>query len=73
VPEPDVTPHCERALAIENRDVGYHPGAVVSASMQSKIVAIVEDDPSMLKGLVRLLAAYGFEPAAYESAEAFWE
>jgi len=41
--------------------------------MQSKIVAIVEDDPSMLKGLVRLLATYGFESVAYESAEAFWE
>ena len=45
----------------------------MDAPMQSKIVAIVEDDPSMLKGLVRLLATYGFESAAYESAEAFWE
>jgi FixJ family two-component response regulator len=41
--------------------------------MQSKIVAIVEDDSSMLKGLVRLLGAYGFQSAAYESAEAFLE
>jgi FixJ family two-component response regulator len=41
--------------------------------MQSKIVAVVDDDPGMLNGLVRLLAAYGFESAAYESAEAFWE
>jgi len=42
-------------------------------SMQSKTVAIVDDDPSMLRGLVRLLTTCGFEPAAYESAEAFWE
>jgi FixJ family two-component response regulator len=41
--------------------------------MHSKIVAVVDDDPSMLKALVRLLTAFGFEPAAYASAEAFWE
>jgi FixJ family two-component response regulator len=41
--------------------------------MQSKIVAIVDDDPSMLRGLARLLTSCGFEPAAYASAEAFWE
>jgi FixJ family two-component response regulator len=38
---------------------------------QRMVVAVVDDDPSMLKGLARLLAAYGFEPAAYPSAEAF--
>jgi len=38
---------------------------------QRTVVAVVDDDPSMLKGLARLLAAYGFEPAAYPSAEAF--
>jgi FixJ family two-component response regulator len=41
--------------------------------MHSKIVAIVDDDPSMLRGLARLLRSCGFEPAAYASAEAFWE
>jgi len=41
--------------------------------MQSKIVAVVDDDPGMLDSLVRLLRAWGFEPAAYDSAEAFWE
>ena len=39
--------------------------------MQSKIVAVVDDDSAMLKGLVCLLRAYGFQSAAYESAEAF--
>ncbi len=38
---------------------------------QRTVVAVVDDDPSMLKGLARLLTAYGFEPAAYPSAEAF--
>ena len=41
--------------------------------MQSTIVAVVDDDPGMRDALVRLLASYGFQPAAYESAEAFWE
>jgi FixJ family two-component response regulator len=41
--------------------------------MQSRIVAVVDDDPSMLRGLVSLLTASGFEPAAYASAESFWE
>jgi FixJ family two-component response regulator len=34
-------------------------------------VAVVDHDPDMLKRLTRLLNAYGFEPAAYASAEAF--
>jgi FixJ family two-component response regulator len=38
---------------------------------QRTVVAVVDDDPSMLKGLARLLTVYGFEPAAYGSAEAF--
>jgi FixJ family two-component response regulator len=40
---------------------------------ETKTVAVVDDDPSVLKALERLLAAYGFQPAAYESAEAFWK
>jgi FixJ family two-component response regulator len=38
---------------------------------QRKVVAIVDDDPGMLDGLMRLMKAYGFEPAAYASADAF--
>jgi len=41
--------------------------------MQSTIVAVVDDDPSMRDALVRLLASYGIGSAAYESAEAFLE
>ena len=36
-------------------------------------VAIVEDDPSMLKGVERLLSAHGFITQGYTSAEAFLE
>jgi FixJ family two-component response regulator len=42
-------------------------------SKQTNTVAVVEDNPSMLRGLVRLLSASGFEPAGYDSAEAFLE
>ena len=35
------------------------------------VVAIVEDDPSMLKGVARLLKAHGFGTEDYTSAEAF--
>lgn len=38
---------------------------------QRKIVAVVEDDPSMLKGLQRLLSARGLAPEVFASAEAF--
>jgi FixJ family two-component response regulator len=36
-----------------------------------KVVAIVEDDPDMRKGIVRLLNVYGFDTIAFPSAEAF--
>ena len=38
-----------------------------------KVVAIVEDDPSMLVGVGRLLRAHGFVTEIYTSAEAFLE
>jgi FixJ family two-component response regulator len=34
-------------------------------------IAIVDDDPAMLKAIERLLKAHGFEAEAFESAEAF--
>jgi FixJ family two-component response regulator len=36
-----------------------------------RVVAVVDDDPLMVKALERLLRASGFEVAAFESAEAF--
>ena len=38
---------------------------------QAKIVAVVEDDASMLTGIERLLWAHGFGTEAYTSAEAY--
>src|SRR5262245_4896177 len=37
----------------------------------TRTIAVVDDDPSMLKGLVRLLNAHGFGTQAFASAEAF--
>src|SRR5258705_11202158 len=48
-------------------------GERFSVVMDKKVVAIVEDDPSMLKGLQRLLTAHGFVTEAYTSAEKFLE
>jgi FixJ family two-component response regulator len=39
--------------------------------MQHKSVVLVDNDPSMLKALERLLVAHGFNVEAYTSAEAF--
>ena len=36
-----------------------------------RTIAVVDDDPSMLKGIVRLLSAHGFSTQAFVSAEAF--
>jgi FixJ family two-component response regulator len=38
---------------------------------QAKIVAVVEDDVSMMTGIERLLWAHGFATEAYASAEAY--
>jgi FixJ family two-component response regulator len=40
-------------------------------STQRKLVVVVDDDPSMLKGVQRLLTAKGFDTAVFTSAEAF--
>jgi FixJ family two-component response regulator len=39
--------------------------------VMSITVAVVDDDPSMLKGVERLLKAHGFGTEVYASAEAF--
>jgi FixJ family two-component response regulator len=36
-----------------------------------KTIAVVDDDPDMLKAIRRLLAAHGFHSEAFASAEAF--
>jgi FixJ family two-component response regulator len=39
-------------------------------STQRKLVVVVDDDPSMLKGVERLLTAKGFDARVFPSAEA---
>ena len=46
--------------------IGEKPGVPLGA-----LVAIVENDASMLRGIVRLLSAHGFYTQAFASAEAF--
>ena len=36
-------------------------------------VAVVEDDPSMLRSIARLLNAHGYQTVGFDSAEAFLE
>jgi FixJ family two-component response regulator len=40
-------------------------------SMLHKLIAIVDDDPSMLRGVERLLTAHGFDTEVFSSAEAY--
>jgi FixJ family two-component response regulator len=46
---------------------------VRTLSLLKKIVVVVDDDPSMLKGIIRLLSAHGFGTQSFLSAEAFLE
>lgn len=39
--------------------------------MRQQVVAVVEDDPGMLRSIERLLKAYKYETAIFTSAEAF--
>jgi len=39
--------------------------------MPRKVIAVVDDDPGMLKALARLLGAHGFDSETFASAEAF--
>src|SRR5262245_56486823 len=40
-------------------------------AIERKVVAVVDDDPSMLKAIERLLRVHGFDAAGFTSAEAF--
>jgi FixJ family two-component response regulator len=40
-------------------------------STEQRLVAVVDDDPFMLKAIQRLLTAHGFDVEAFVSAEAF--
>jgi FixJ family two-component response regulator len=40
-------------------------------SARRKVIAVVEDEPSMLKGVGRLLTASGYDTEGFASAEAF--
>jgi len=42
-----------------------------AASQEHTVVAVVEDDNSMLRGIERLLGAFGFTTELYASAEAY--
>jgi FixJ family two-component response regulator len=44
---------------------------IFDAMVERKLIAIVDDDPSMLSGIRRLLNAHGFATEIYDSAEAF--
>ena len=50
-----------------------HPNAspMVPLSPSRKIVFVVDDDPSVLRGLQRLLKAHGFDAKLFDSAESF--
>lgn len=43
----------------------------VSLPPRRKVVLVVDDDPSVLKGLERLLRAHGFNAELFDSAESF--
>jgi FixJ family two-component response regulator len=40
-------------------------------SIRRQVVAVIDDDPAMLKAIERLLGAKGFDVKAFASAEAF--
>jgi FixJ family two-component response regulator len=41
--------------------------------MRQQVVAVVDDDPGMLRSIERLLKAYKYQTATFTSAEAFLE
>jgi FixJ family two-component response regulator len=49
----------------------FFEGSLRAASQD--VVAVIDDDPDMLKAISRLLRAHGFRAVAFASAEAFLE
>ena len=47
--------------------------AAAITGAERRIIGIIDDDPSMLTGVGRLLSAHGFLAVVYPSAEAFLE
>jgi FixJ family two-component response regulator len=45
----------------------------ISALPNNKKVIVVDDDPSVLKGIARLLKMSGFDPILFDSAESCFE
>jgi FixJ family two-component response regulator len=56
-------------LAIRHAVIGAKSGKFMPT--RPKMIVVVDDDASMLKGLERLLGAYGFATKVFASAEAF--
>ena len=57
--------------AIHHAVIRARPGKFMPT--RPKMIAVVDDDASMLKGIERLLGAYGFATKVFASAEAFLE
>lgn len=55
----------------ENRSICIPEYIGASSLPQHKSVIVVDDDPSLLRGVKRLLREHGFESVLFESAEAF--
>jgi len=53
------------------RKIPQHLPAADRDEHGMRTIAVVEDDPSMLKGLSRLLSAHGFRVLGFTSAESF--
>jgi FixJ family two-component response regulator len=73
---------CLQAARWSQSDRGPYPGLAFLARGQLQTandrsvmltIAVVDDNPSMLQGLNRLLSAHGFRVRTFASAEAFLE
>jgi FixJ family two-component response regulator len=62
-------PGTKGLLPIQHAVIRARPG--IPMPTRQKIIAVVDDDASMLKSIERLLFAYGFATKVFASAEAF--